>query len=269
MTYLRRHNAPASRAKRLASVALAVVIVLAGAIEWRIPRLFPSIASSVAAPFWRTRFALENGALEDPQALLAENEDLKQQIASLKTVTSSSSLAILEQQNADLLALLGRATTTKSAYKAAAVLARPPFAGSGRLIVDLGTDEGAASGTPVYAPGPILIGRVSESFGESSFVDLLSSPGQSYQVLIGPGGIPATAKGIGGGQYTAQVPHDSTVAPGDIVSDSTLHDKAFGVVISVNTDPSDPFDSVVFAPPVDIYDIRWVLLGIGQDINKP
>ncbi|MDE2038037.1 MAG: rod shape-determining protein MreC [Patescibacteria group bacterium] len=265
MTYLRQRSAPGRRRIGAAAAAVAALVLAVALVQWRAPRFFPAIASAVADPFWRVRFAFQNGALESPDELLAENASLKLQVAALDGRLASSTAALLEAENADLLGLLGRATTTRSAYTAAAVLARPPFSPYDRLILDLGSDDGVSTTTLVYAPGGALIGRVTGALGHTSVATLFSSPGQSYPVLIGPQSLPATAVGKGGGHYSAQVPHGSGIAPGDAVSDSSLHDRAFGTVVSVTTDPSDPFDSVLFALPADPYGLRWVLL----DISKP
>jgi len=265
MTYLRPRNTPARQRTRIVIGIIAAFVVILGLVQWRMPRLFPAIASAVAEPFWRARFALDNGALDSADSLLAQNEGLKLQLAGLEADMASSSVAILEQQNASLLSLLGRATSTKSSYIAAAVLSRPPFAPYDDLIVDLGSNEGVSSTTLVYAPGAVLIGHVVSVLPETSTAALFSSPGEQYQVLIGPRSLPATAVGMGGGQYSAEVPHGSGIVPGDIISDLSFHDKAFGVVVSVATDPSDPFDSVLFAPPVSEHGLQWVLL----DITKP
>jgi cell shape-determining protein MreC len=162
---------------------------------------------------------------------------------------------------------LNRASTTP-ATTLAAVLIRPPVTPYDEIVIDLGTNDGVASGTPVYAPGNIMIGRVTEALGQTSKVLLLSSPGLSYSVLIGSSNISATAEGQGGGQYQAKVPHGSVVAVGDTVIDTALSSRPFGVVASVVTDPSDPFDDVLITLPVDPYSLRWVFLNMNQSQKK-
>jgi len=142
----------------------------------------------------------------------------------------------------------------------AAVLVRPPQAAYDELLIDIGADHGITPGSRVYAPGNILIGSTTDIFGQTSKVELFSSSGNTYSVLIGPSRIPATAVGRGGGQYQAEVPQASKINQGDTVSDSSISDAPFGIVSSVLANPADPFETVLFAPPVNIYQLRWVLV---------
>jgi hypothetical protein len=52
------------------------------------------------------------------------------------------------------------------------------------------------------------------------------------------------------------------VSEGDMVMSPTLNDKAFGVVTGVLSDPTQPFETVLFAPPVNVYQLRWVLVDV-------
>jgi cell shape-determining protein MreC len=142
----------------------------------------------------------------------------------------------------------------------AAVLVRPPLTGYDELIVDAGADQGVVAGAKVYAPGNILIGTTTDVLGQTSKVTLLSSPGLTYPVLIGANHMPATAVGRGGGQYEAQVPQATKIAQGDSILDASLSDEAFGTVTAVISNPADPFETVLFSPEINVYQLRWVLI---------
>ncbi len=256
MIYLRPHKG-ASRVIRLSATAIVAVLLLVGLIQWTAPHFFPGMFTSIAAPFWRARFSIESGSLRSPSQLLSENESLKRDLADLRAVFASSSVSAVLQENAELKAQAGRASTTPRLL--AAVLARPPFVPYDELLIDVGTDDGVSTTSLVYAAGT-LIGRVREALSGTAKVELFSSPGNSYQVLIGPSHVPATAIGMGGGQFRADVPHGSTVTAGDVVRDSAIGNGIFGMVVSVATDPANPFDRVLFAQPVNIYELRWVTL---------
>ena len=266
MTYLLPHKTAASRRLRLASISAGAAVILIVLMIWRVPSFFPGLFMSVARPFWRTEFSIQSGALGSPGQLLSENESLKRQLSDLQLSIASTSIEAILQENADLKAMLGRASTTPSVL--AAVLSRPPFMPYDELIIDRGADDGIGSGTLVYSPEMVLIGRISALYSQTSAVTLFTSPGQKYNVLIGSSNVPAVAGGRGDGQYEAQVPHGSAIQAGDIVSDSSLNDLDFGVVVSVTADPSDPFDQVLFAPPINIYQLRWVLLDKADTMNK-
>ncbi len=258
MTYLLPHKTAASRRLRLAAISAGAAVIIVALILSLAPSFFSGLFMSMARPFWRAEFSIQSGALESPGQLLSENESLKLELSDLRLSIASSSVSAILQENEDLKALLGRASTTPTVL--AAVLSRPPYMPYDELIVDRGADDGIGSGTLVYSPEKVLIGKVSALYPETSAVILFTSSGQKYNVLIGSSRVPAVAVGRGGGQYEAQVPHGSAVQAADIASDASLNDLEFGIVVSVNADASDPFDQVLFAPPVNIYQLRWVLL---------
>ena len=270
MTYLPRHRHPAVRRRRIAIIAAAAVVALIVLVRAVAPSAFPTLFEAAARPFWRIDLAAQSGAFSSNAGLLAENESLRLQLADLQASIASSSVAAVIAQDRELLAAAGRATTSPRRYVLGAVLARPPAVPYDELILDAGADEGVASSSLVYSPEKVLIGQVTGVLPHSATAMLFSSPHETYDVLIGPAHIPATAIGQGGGQYRASVPHGSGIQAGDIVSDSALYDRPFGIVASVVTDPSDPFDTVLFAPPVNIYQLRFVLVDTDKaDLPAP
>jgi cell shape-determining protein MreC len=262
----------------MAAYIAAGIVVIIIAVQLLVPHFLPSIFTTIARPFWRMEFSVGSGSLESPQTLLAENESLKTQLAALNV--QQQSVQAVANDNSELLALLGRtdasAVSTSTAQDAsstpisylkslpgrilAAVLVRPPQAAYDELIIDIGADHGITLGSKVYAPGNILIGSTTDILGQTSKVKLFSSPGETYSVLIGSSRIPATAVGRGGGQYQAEVPQASKINQGDTVSDSSISDAPFGIVSAVLANPADPFETVLFAPSVNIYQLRWVLV---------
>ena len=258
MTYLRPHSSQTSRRnRRITSFVVGAAVVIA-VIQWLSPQFFPSLFSAVISPFWRVEFSVTNDGMKSRDQLLAENASLLRQISDDKMRYASSTLELLEMQNSDLLALVGRASSTPRGLLAAAVLARPTFMPYDELLIDLGSSDDISTTTLVYAPGRVLIGRVTDILGSTAKVMLFSSPKQSLQVEIGAERVRATASGRGGGQYEAEVPHGSGINVGDVVSDINIHDRAFGIVVSIKTDPANPFDQIFFAPPVNIYQLHFV-----------
>jgi len=161
-------------------------------------------------------------------------------------------------ENAELKALMGRASTSE--FVIAAVLKRPPLSIYDELIIDLGSEDGVTVGQTVYSVGQISLGRVVDVFDNTARVKLFSSPDETVDVFVGPFRSPATAKGRGGGQYKAELPRDIIVSEGDPVTIPAINDSVFGTVTAVLSSPTEPFQSIIFAPPVNIFEIRWVLL---------
>ena len=257
MTYLRANNRTKERRTRI-GIASGIFVVLLLGIQIGAPHFFPALFTTIVRPFWRAEFSVTSGSLSSPSALLAENEELKRELADdqvrIQTVQAT------EIENTELKAFLGRTSTTTRVLSA--VLKRPPVSGYDELIIDAGQDHGFSTTSMVYAVGNVLIGKVADVLGQTSKVILFSSPGQTYDVLIGSVHAPATAIGHGGGQYQAQVSRDVQVNEGDAVIAPSLSDKSFGIVTGVESDPAQPFKTVLFAPPVNIYQLRWVLVDV-------
>ena len=112
----------------------------------------------------------------------------------------------------------------------------------------------------MYAYEGVLVGRVIDVLKNSAKVRLFSSPGETHQVLIGSNSIPATAIGRGGGQYEAEVSRDVQIMEGDFVINPSLNDRPFGIVSVVLSNPTEPFSTVLFAPPISVYQLKWVLV---------
>ncbi len=271
MTYLQTHKRPYQRRARLVAIVIGVVVAIAILLQLFMPHFFPGLFTSMFSPFWRAELAVEMGSLRSPSVLLAENEQLKRD--GDENAIRMDTIRAIELENQELKALLGReiSPTNSSSTPAqllftpgsrilAAVLKRPPLSVYDEIIIDVGRDHAVSTSSLVYATGNILIGRVVDVLGSTSKVRLFSSPQESYEILIGSTHAPATASGRGGGQYEAQVSRDTTVNEGDFVLNPTLYDRPFGIVSAVLSDPTQPFKTVLFAPPVNIYQLRWVLV---------
>ncbi|MBU6231084.1 MAG: rod shape-determining protein MreC [Patescibacteria group bacterium] len=261
MTYLEARKRRSS-GKRIAFYACAAIVAIVAAVQLLRPMLFPSLFTTIARPFWRVQLAIQLGSMRSPEALMQENAYLTQQLDAANVRLQS--VQSLESQNEELKALLGRASSTP--YTLAAVLEHPAVSAYDELIIDIGSDYGLQDGDPVYASGDALIGKVSEVLGDTAKVLLYSSPGQSYEVMIGKAHSSAEAIGRGGGQYEAQLPRDVSVSAGDPVNAPGLSAAPFGIVSAVVSDPAQPFEKVLFAPPVNIYQLRWVLVDTHQQI---
>ena len=278
--YIRTSSRPGEKRSRTIALITGGVVIVVVVFQLFIPHFIPALFTTIVRPFWRMEFSVMSGSLKSPGALLAENEALKIQLQAVMASDASSDM--VRTENGELLSLLGRSTsiitsssststapavtlsgTVNSSRLLGAVLSRPPFASYDELIVDVGSDHGLTVGSKVYGPGNILIGTVSDVLSETSKVTLFSSPSQTYPVLIGAGHIPASAIGRGGGQYEAQIPQATQIAQGDIVSDASLGDGAFGTVTSVLNNPADPFETVLFSPGINVYQLRWVLIDTG------
>ncbi len=241
---------------RAVTITVSIMMIVIIAVRFAFPSVFPGLFTAVARPFWRVEYSISSGQLDSVESLLAANQDLSRKLD--ESEVRSRSATELNSENDQLKALMGRASTTDRIL--AAVIAKPPFAPYDELLLDIGSDTGLIAGNMVYATGMIPIGRITDVLTHSSKVLLFSSPGQTFSVQIGGANVPATAVGQGGGQYSAELPRTTAVSQGDPVSIPSLKSNLYGIVSAVVSDPSEPFETILFAPPVNIYQLRWVLV---------
>lgn len=289
MTYLRPSNRKNSRSRTI-GIFSAVIIVLVVMIEMIWPHLFSALFTSIAAPFWRIEFSMDNGSLDSREALLAENASLKMSLEDISIRSQAAQSIAVE--NTELKTLMGREvkmwpyslsntpgsttnstsslknsvrTSPKSSAKhddlvLAAVLKHPPFVPFDELIIDIGSMNGVIEGARVYAVGNILIGRVAQVLDETSKVVLYSSPEEKTDVIIGASKVSGVAVGRGGGQYEVSLPRDTVISIGDVVSAPSIDHEIVGIVSAIIKDPAEAFQKVIFIPPINISESRWVFV---------
>ncbi|MFA6553957.1 MAG: rod shape-determining protein MreC [Candidatus Paceibacterota bacterium] len=257
MTYLEPKRRSNTKIITLITVVVFIVFIL---IQIFIPHIFSAIFTSMVAPFWRAEFSIESGSLSSPSALLRENEALKQELSSV--LARMNVIEYIDFENSELRSQMSRGSST-TPHVSVVVLKRPPFSSYDELIIDAGLDRNISTTSTVYANGNIPIGRVFEVSGQTSKVILFSSPNQKQEVLIGPTHIPATAIGRGGGQYEVELPRGLQVNEGDFVILASSDTRPIGKVVSISSDSAEPFQKILFSPPINIYELRWVSVDVG------
>lgn len=279
--------------RRGIAVFFAAMILVFILLEYMMPHFFSSFFTAFASPFWRAEFAIMSGELRSKEGVISENEELKRRLGAMSLQLEST--ALVEKENLELKKLLDRNTfdrpaislsngttsTTASTSKntisfttsisnpdhlvLAPVLMRPTLAPYDEIIIDGGSDLSFNEGDKIYASERVLIGYIVEVLPHTSKVVLYSSPEQKFQVLIGSADVGANAVGRGGGQYSALLPRSVNVKVGDFVVVPSLGDRPFGIVRDVISDPAESFTTVLFAPPVNIYGLKWVLVKKQND----
>ncbi len=248
------------RARQWALIAgLAVLILVLGWAGWR---LFGVLA-------WWSRPLWLAGAAADARidvlaevgktrrTLIAENRSFKAETDELKT-----QLVVKDAELAKWRALAsawGRADSARSGL-AALVISQPNHSPYDTLIIDLGRDNATKEIAPgmAVAHDDVLLGRVTRVSGQTSQVRLLSSPGEETAVLVGDNRIPALATGRGGGNFIISLPRTVEVKVGDVIAVPTTTPSVLGVVGAVNNDPKNPFQTILFRSPLNIFELPAV-----------
>lgn len=235
---------------------ISILVIVIFLIQLLFPHLIPAIYNTIARPFWHIEFSLKSGSLDSPSYLLSENESLKRTISEMQEREKIYDFVFAE--NDELRGLYNKAST--SDYILSAVLSKPPFSKYDQLIIDVGSSKGVSVGQEVLAPNRTIIGKISSVSPETSTVEIFTSSGLKFQVSIGEKHINAVAKGMGGGQFEAEVSRNDIVNIGDFVTASHISNKVLGTASAIISNPTEPFSKIIIVPEVNIYDLRWVLI---------
>lgn len=147
------------------------------------------------------------------RSLSHENEMLHNEILRMQALVLDRNL--LEEKVSKLEEILGR--TVGDDRVVGQVLVVPGWSTYDTLILDVGEENGINLGDRVVYAGSSVVGEIVEVYADSSKVNLYSSPGNEYAVVVGPRAIPGKAHGRGMGNFELTLPHGSAVARGDTV----------------------------------------------------
>src|SRR5713226_8558540 len=136
------------------------------------------------------------------QALSAENQDLKRQLAELSAAAYDNKEL---RQALDFQRTFGHRTVS------AEVVGRGPDAFSRTLQIDRGSDDGVRAGMIVVS-GAGLVGRVRETGPHGAIVQTLADPQSRANVYLSGSGLQGTVIG-GPGALQVQIQHHVGAAP--------------------------------------------------------
>ena len=124
----------------------------------------------------------------------------------------------LEKENETLARALGLRTGFGASLKSGRVLQYHAVLGREALVIDLGSDAGAAEGDIVIDSEGLLIGVITEAAAGFSKVAVASNPGVTFSGALVPLGGKVLAKGIGARTLALElIPSDVPVRSGDFV----------------------------------------------------
>ena len=201
-----------------------------------------------------------SGGLSSKMRLTAENRVLRERASALEAALESTGRRTAEDRK--LLVSLGRGRGTGERV-VGAVIAKPGVLPYDLLLIDVGRDVGVVPGSLVLAPGDESIGVVAEAASRRAKVRLFSSSGETHDAFIGESALPARLRGVGGGAFIAELPHDSGIAPGALVYWPGSPMRAMGVIEEIEGDETDPFVSAHVRFLTPLFELRWVEVEIG------
>ena len=201
---------------------------------------------------------------EDQVALVAENEELKNQVAELQ------SRIIQLQQNlneADILyALLGFARSSPDEqYIPAKVIGKDPSPFLKYILIDQGSDQGIRAGMPVVT-NKGLVGRIDAVTASAARIRLITDSTSMINAIVVDADAECMVQGSITGDITIEmVSQDVKLEPGQIVQTSGLGgdfpaDFIIGQVLNVNQINNEVFQSASILPAEDFNSLQAVLV---------
>ncbi len=234
-----------------------LVSILLSIVYFLFPRFLPSVFAIVARPFWNIPRIVKNGEeFVSVSNLIKENEELKKKIE--ENESKYYFLDFIQEENKHLKEIMGRNQSDNSIL--AKIIKKPPFSAYDTIIIDIGGSHGIENGDKVYALGDIILGEIVEVGIYTSKIKLYSSYGEKFNVFVGNNNIETIAYGMGGGIFFAELPRDTEVTIGDIVSVPDMVDSFAGKVYEISEEPSKPFEKIFIKQPINIYELKWLII---------
>ena len=241
-----------------------VLVVFGGAL---IRGRTSGTALSLARPFWQIRQGGAN-VWQSFHSLLANKNNLTRENVNLKAklVLLEARVATKEQlssENESLRQLLGRFPGANNSQVARTLLGWPsgPF---DILFLDLGRENSRSPikvGDRVLVADDIWLGQLTEVYGQTSKVRLLTFAGQETPAFLAVGRAPLVLHGRGGGNFIATLPRGVAVTPGDKVMVSGVdHDWLVAVVGAVEVNPSQTEETLYLQAPVNARNLNYVII---------
>lgn len=223
-------------------------------------RFFPAAAVAVSpvgkvtdgvGDSWLNFFAF----FRTKDALVYENKELAKENLDLKLA-----LVIrreLEKENRELKRLLGLISKENKKPVVAKVLLTPNVVSSGIITLEVGRNNSEVKpGDLVVYNDKVLLGRVLEVRDYYSKVKLTST-NKTISVLVGKENLPAEATGLGSGNFSITLPKGAEVKKGDAVTAPEYGGYLLGLVDVVKKTNADPFQTILFNAPINIFQVKW------------
>ncbi|MCK5022232.1 MAG: rod shape-determining protein MreC [Candidatus Pacebacteria bacterium] len=187
--------------------------------------------------------------------LVKENSFLKQELWDINIELINKNLILAE--NKELKELLGMKIDDRK-FILANVISKPKISLYDSFILDIGESDKVKKGDRVLAGTNVVIGEIEEVYSNSSKVKLYSYFQDELNVAIGFNKIISEAKGKGGGVFEIKLPQGIKVNKGDMITFPEMDLIILGKVEEIITYPEDPFQSILFKSPVNVFELRWV-----------
>lgn len=261
-----RHNSKIGKQKRITRVFfVAIAFVLLGIA---LPFVFTLVGRVALYPIHLTSEWIRTSSdrlpmfLRDQQKLITDIESLENELAI--AVSTDLTQQRLFEENMWLRQLLN---VNGKERIAAAVIARPTELPYDLVQIDRGTNDGIKEGAPVYIGADNVIGIVTHTTSNYSFVELFTTPGFKATAFISGANVMTTLEGFGGGVARVSVPQGIPLNVGNLVHVPSIDPGVFGRVEYVENRPTQPEQYGYITLPKPVSGIRYV--AVASEIVTP
>ncbi|MEQ1561567.1 MAG: rod shape-determining protein MreC [Nitrospira sp.] len=209
------------------------------------------VSDTVTKPFKSIGyfFTTKNALVERDLFLEDQLSDLKLKLADYDLVTS---------ENQDLRNQLGRNSVDTRILSR--VLSKPPRSPYDTLVIDVGSSQGVTLGNKVYLSGNVIVGLVTSVTPRTSLVRLFSAGDQKQESVLSRTGASFELQGKGGANFTVEVPKDTDVVVGDVLTYPGISTGVIGSVYSIDTNSQSSFKTVYLRIPINVFSAKWVYI---------
>ncbi|MFA6273463.1 MAG: rod shape-determining protein MreC [Candidatus Paceibacterota bacterium] len=217
---------------------------------------------NLATPFWQT-WEWGQNLLKTMAAPFSNNTILLKENAALKNELERKNLTLasledLVVENQEFKELGGR--QLDQIFILATILNRPPVSPYDTFLVDVGSEDGITIGNIVLVEKNSAIGEVSSVTKNNSIISLYSTPDRETLVAVGLERVEAPARGRGGGNFGLRLPKGVPVEINDAIVLPNINHRLLGLVSKIDTSPNDPFQTILFNLPINLNNLRFVMI---------
>lgn len=256
-------NKPRISGKK-AWLAVFAIIVILGATNNSARMAVSRLVLFVSLPFLNVgNLFLEGGdeifsLFKNKKNITEELDKTRERIRGMETAVMETE--ILKKENIDLKKFFSQ--SDKKSYILGSIISRPPRSPYDTMIIDAGSENGAANGMRVLVYSNIFAGYVAETFPNYSKVKLLSFPGEETGVSIisDNRNISASAIGAGGGNMEVRLPDSIKLIQESKITTEETFPLVIGMVETIELDDNSSFQKIKFRLPVNFNEIKNVFI---------
>lgn len=179
--------------------------------------------------------------------------------------------ALLRAENRALLAQLALVSVSQDDIPVVAksihrVLASGGVYPYGTLVISKPAEYHFNVGDLVYAGGSVVIGTVESVDNNALLVRLFAAPARKTTAILHTENdtVVVDLNGVSGGNFTTQVPRDTDVAEGAVVTLRENTHALIGTVGSIESTAADAFKTVRISVPVRVDTLEYVFVAYGS-----